>query len=44
MARGVKAKKALARLKVRIADYEKTCKEANGGRGYNRPGSMNGRK
>jgi hypothetical protein len=45
MARGMKLKKAKARLDAQIAAYEKTCKEdQKGGRGYHRPGSLNGRK
>ena len=45
MARGVKGRKAKARLNGRIAAYEKACKDdPNGGRGYHCPGSMNGHK
>lgn len=45
MARGMKAKKAQAHLAIRIAAYEKTVKsDMNGGRGYHKPGSMNGHK
>jgi hypothetical protein len=41
----MKRKKASKQLEVRVSDYEKTKQnDPNGGIGFNKPGSMSGRK